>query len=90
MSTICHMSSKVTEKPCGELQTVNYLIASYLDLKDVVDAVEKMIETSSVSRYRTELRRMCQVSVVPLDGTSGSHILRLRIPENILGRTSVK
>jgi hypothetical protein len=84
------MSGKAPENPYGELQTVNYLIASYLDLKDVVEAVEKMIETSSVSRYRTELRRMCQVSVVPLDGTSGSHILRLRIPENILGRTPIK
>lgn len=84
------MSSKVTEKPCGELQTVNYLIASYLDLKDVVDAVEKMIASCSAGQQGTELRKLCQVSVVPLDANSGSHILRLMIPRGILGKTPVK
>jgi hypothetical protein len=71
----------------GKPVPVNYLVASYLDLKDVVEAVDAMITSDPNVKYPTPIRKRCQISVTPLQQMSG-FIMRFMIPEKLLGRNA--
>jgi len=71
----------------GNPVPVNYLVASYLDLKDVIETVDAMITSDPTVKYPTPIRKKCQISVTPLQQVSG-FIMLFIIPEKLLGRNA--
>ncbi len=66
----------------GTAHTANYLVNNYLDLRDVVFTVDKMIQESSGERDKAMLRRGCQLSIVPLKDRD-AYIVRIRLHKAI-------
>jgi hypothetical protein len=63
--------------------SVNYLINSYDDLKDVIMTVEKLIAETHSVRNKTILRESCAMSIMPLKDKSG-FVLRIKLHESII------
>jgi hypothetical protein len=77
------MVGKSDAKEWGTVKPVNYLVTNYIDLKEVIDAVENMIAGSPCKESSSTIRELCRVSVKPLQASKG-HILQILIPEKIL------
>ncbi|MCP4685048.1 MAG: hypothetical protein GY867_06310 [bacterium] len=62
----------------------SYLVASYLDLKDVIFTIEKMIMEHSEIRNKTLLRKGCELSIKPLGDREG-FIVQVKLPPEMSG-----
>lgn len=60
-------------------RTLSYLVNDYIDLKDVVMAVEKMIADTSTERNKTLLREECRMSLISLPDQQ-AFVLRITLP----------
>ena len=61
---------------------VNYLVNSYSDIKDVVLTIEKLI-SQTADTNKAELRKSCEVSIIPLQGRSG-YVFRVKLHQSML------
>ncbi len=70
------MAEKTTKTVSGH--TANYLVSNYLDLRDVIYTVDRMIMESSGERDKAMLRRGCLLSVLPLKDRD-AYIVRIKL-----------
>lgn len=70
----------------GKLTAANYLVNTYIDLKEVVETIEGMIEAGTNARDQAIVRKLCKISVIPLNTEENGHILRILIPEQVFGK----
>ncbi|MBU0985449.1 MAG: hypothetical protein KKA42_16365 [candidate division Zixibacteria bacterium] len=76
------MSTAASDKQPQRGRTVSYLVSTYGDLRDVVFAVEKMMQDGSETRNKALLREHCRMTIHPLEDKS-SYIVRIQLHPSI-------
>ncbi len=77
------METAVAERKTPRGRTVNYLVSTYSDLRDVVFAVEKMILEGSDIRNKPMLREGCRMTIHPLEDRT-SYVVRVQLHPSVL------
>ncbi|UCC43539.1 MAG: hypothetical protein JSU65_10390 [Candidatus Zixiibacteriota bacterium] len=64
----------------SQVEVLNYFVANYCDLKDVVYTVESLIKKTATERNKAILREGCLMSIVPLKDRH-AFLVRIKLHE---------
>ncbi len=76
------MGTATVEKGADSRKVASYLVTSYLDMKDVIFTIEKMIMEHSEVRNKTLLRKGCELSIRALSDREG-FVVQVKLPEEM-------
>jgi hypothetical protein len=75
--------SKQKRSKYGEMQEISYYAQGLLDLEDVVNTVNKMIDRNVPAFDRSNVKKMCSATAIPLKNRYSGMILKIRVPSTV-------
>ena len=68
----------------GNMKKINYFVINFLDFQDALNTTSQMIDKGTDQKDNREVKKMCEVTTVPLKGRSAGFILSIFLPEKIV------
>ena len=67
----------------GEMQEISYYAQGLLDLEDIVITVNEMIDRNVPTFDRSNVKKMCSATAIPLKNRYSGIILKIRVPSSV-------
>ncbi len=68
----------------GNLKKINYFVINFLDFQDALNTTSQMIDKGTDPKDAREVKKICEVTTLPLKGRSAGFILTINLPEKIV------
>ncbi len=72
------------------MRSIHYYVQGLLDLEDVIRTINAIIEKNIPPFERTNTKKQCSVSSMPLKDQLSGMILKVNLPDNIFSNKDLK